>query len=102
MEWMDVPGPGLTLEQAFEAWLAGFLAFSVTAAGIAAVAIVGIALGYWLAAAGVRRRLWCDTAGRVVDVDFRTRGLRRRHLDVVRCSAFADGAPITCARRCCL
>lgn len=100
MEWMDVPGAGPTLEQAFQVWLSGFVTLAGAAAVVAAVVITTVALGYWLAAAGVRRRFWCDAAGRAVEVEFQTRGLRRRRVDVVRCSAFADGAPITCARRC--
>jgi len=48
----------------------------------------------------VRRRFWCEQAGREVDVEFQENGspLLRRFVAVVSCTAFEPSAHVRCNR----
>jgi len=50
----------------------------------------------------VRRRFWCEQAGREVDVEFQENGspLLRRFVAVVSCTAFEPSAHVRCNRAC--
>jgi hypothetical protein len=75
--------------------LGGRLAWAVGAALVLLLATL-------VASRPVRRRFWCEQAGREVDVDLEEHGAPglRRFIAVRRCSAFEPPTAVMCRRSC--
>jgi len=73
----------------------GVLAWAVGAALVLLLATL-------VASRPVRRRFWCEQAGREVDVDLEEHGAPglRRFIAVRRCSAFEPPTAVMCRRSC--
>jgi hypothetical protein len=97
---MDVSYTDAALDTWFSQWLAGFLGLVVDVTGLVLLVVVAVALGRLYSVPSARRQFWCRIAGREVEVDFETRGILRRPVNVIRCSAFEDGDGVACSRRC--
>ena len=70
--------------------------------GWAAGVLILLSLAVLLTSFPVRRRFWCDDAGREVDVEFEEDGPpgRRRFIAVVSCTAFQPSTRVQCRRAC--
>ena len=70
-------------------------------AWVAGAAILFL-LAAWITSFPVRRRFWCEQAGREVDVEFEEDGppRLRRFIAVVSCTAFEPSTHVQCDRAC--
>jgi hypothetical protein len=70
--------------------------------GWGAVALFLLFLAVLVTGFPVRRRFWCEQAGREVDVEFEEEGPpgRRRFIAVVSCTAFEPSTHVRCDRAC--
>jgi hypothetical protein len=70
--------------------------------GWAAAVLILFSLAALFTRFPVRRRFWCDQAGREVEAEFEEDGPpgRRRFIAVVSCTAFEPSTQVQCGRAC--
>jgi hypothetical protein len=68
----------------------------------AAGVVILLFLAVLITSSPVRRRFWCEQAGREVDVAFEEDGppALRRYITVVSCTAFSPSTLVQCHRAC--